>query len=130
MKRLFLVATFAFGLGAQTKMTAVDDAGYPRLVAAHKGKIVLVDFWATWCAPCRAEMPQLAKLDQKLRGRGFELVTVLFDEPGKEAAAAKILKDDGVSGPAFWAAYLLFGWLRQAVACMIDGARGGKSNAD
>ena len=46
-------------------------------------------------------MPQLVKLEQKLRARGFDLVTVSADEPEQEAAAAKVLKDDGVAGPAY-----------------------------
>jgi len=94
-------ASFAINLGAQQKLTPVNEAAYAKLVAAHKGKVVLVDFWATWCEPCRAEMPQLVKLEQKLRARGFELVTISADEPEQETAAVKVLKADGVSGPSF-----------------------------
>jgi cytochrome c biogenesis protein CcmG, thiol:disulfide interchange protein DsbE len=101
MKHVLVVSFFVATLCAQSKLTPVDEAGYAKLVAAHKGKIVLVDFWATWCEPCRAEMPQLVKLEQKLRARGFELVTVSADEPEQEAAASKVLKADGVSGPAY-----------------------------
>jgi cytochrome c biogenesis protein CcmG, thiol:disulfide interchange protein DsbE len=101
MKHVLLLSFFVATLGAQSKLTPVDEAGYAKLVAAHKGKIVLVDFWATWCEPCRAEMPQLVKLEQKLRARGFELVTVSADEPEQEAAASKVLKADGVSGPGY-----------------------------
>jgi thiol-disulfide isomerase/thioredoxin len=106
MKRALLlslaVATLgAQQLGAQQKLVPVNEAAYLKVIAAHKGKVLLVDFWATWCEPCRAEMPQLVKLEQKLRARGFDLVTVSADEPEQEAAAAKVLKDDGVAGPAY-----------------------------
>jgi thiol-disulfide isomerase/thioredoxin len=93
--------SFPMHLGAQAKLTPIDEPGYTKLVAAHRGKVVLVDFWATWCEPCRAEMPQLVKLEQKLRARGFELVTISADEPEQEAAALKLLKTNGVAGPAY-----------------------------
>ena len=101
MIRLLLLGSMAFMLAAQPKLTTVDEAGYPKLIAAHKGKVLLVDFWATWCKPCRAEMPELAKLDQKLRARGFELITISTDEPEQEANALKVLKNDNVSAPSY-----------------------------
>lgn len=61
---------------AQHRLAPLDESGYGKLVAAHKGKVMLVDFWATWCVPCRAETPELAKLASKLRARGFDLVTI------------------------------------------------------
>jgi len=88
-------------LAAQPKLTAVDESGYAKLVAAQKGKVVLVDFWATWCKPCRAEMPELVKLAQKLKARGFELVTISSDEPEQEAAAIKVLSANGVTGQTY-----------------------------
>jgi thiol-disulfide isomerase/thioredoxin len=105
MTRLLLLCYFATNfaacLGAQQKLTPVNESAYAKIIAAHKGKVVLVDFWATWCEPCRAEMPQLVKLEQKMRARGLELVTISADEPEQEAAASKVLKEDGVSGTAY-----------------------------
>jgi len=100
MKRFALMAVTAV-LFAQPRLAPVDQAGYAKLIAAHKGKVVLVDFWATWCKPCRVQTPELAKLDQKLRARGFELVTISNDEASKETAALKVLSDDGISGAAY-----------------------------
>jgi thiol-disulfide isomerase/thioredoxin len=82
-------------------LSTVDESGFQKLVAAHQGKVVLFDFWATWCEPCRAELPQLIRLQAKLKARGFELVTISADEPEQAADAEKLLKDSGAPLPAF-----------------------------
>src|SRR5580700_10678158 len=100
MKIILCVFALA-GLACAQKLTPLDEAAYAKLVVAHKGKVVLVNFWATWCKPCRAEMPDLAKLDQKLRARGFELVTILADEPDAQGAALNVLKQNSVAGVTY-----------------------------
>lgn len=87
-------------LAAQPGLTPLDEAGYRKLLASHKGRILLVDFWATWCEPCLAELPQLVQLEKKLRG-GFKLVTISADDPEQEADAAKFLRKSGVPLPAY-----------------------------
>jgi thiol-disulfide isomerase/thioredoxin len=98
MRILIAGLVFAGLAAAQPKLMAVDEAGYPKLIAASKGKVVLVDFWATWCKGCRAEMPELVKLALKLKARGFELVTISADETEQEAGAARVLKENNVAG--------------------------------
>jgi thiol-disulfide isomerase/thioredoxin len=49
-----------------------------------KNKVVLVNFWATWCGPCRREIPDLVALQEKYRGRGFEVVGLSLDDPEPE----------------------------------------------
>jgi thiol-disulfide isomerase/thioredoxin len=79
----------------------VDESGYQKLTAAHKGKVVLYNFWATYCVPCRAEMPELLKLRDRLQARGFELVLISADEPEQEASAEKLLKQRGFTGVSY-----------------------------
>lgn len=54
----------------------LDETGQDMTLEAYKGKIVLLNFWATWCAPCRHEMPSLNALNEELGGETFEVVTV------------------------------------------------------
>jgi peroxiredoxin len=54
-------------------------------LADYKGKVVLLNIWATWCAPCVAEMPSMQKLYQELKHEDFELLAVSVDESGAEA---------------------------------------------
>ncbi|HWZ54587.1 MAG TPA: TlpA disulfide reductase family protein [Verrucomicrobiae bacterium] len=51
----------------------------------YKGKVVLVNFWATWCAPCKVEIPWMIEFQQKYGPRGFTLLGVSMDEDGKKA---------------------------------------------
>ena len=53
-------------------------------LADYKGKVVLVDFWATWCPPCRIEIPWLIDLQQKYASRGFVVLGISMDENGAE----------------------------------------------
>jgi thiol-disulfide isomerase/thioredoxin len=51
-------------------------------VASLKGKVVLVNFWATWCDPCRAEIPSLIQFQQKYANKGFTLLGIAMDDDG------------------------------------------------
>lgn len=86
---------------AQDKLIPIDEAGFEKLVSSQKGKIVLADFWATWCVPCRKEMPQLVALQAKLKARGVELVTISADEPEQEKSALQFLKQHKVPGTVY-----------------------------
>ena len=54
----------------------IKEDGSEGMLSDHKGKIVLLNFWATWCAPCRKEMPMLSELQTELGGNTFEVVTL------------------------------------------------------
>ncbi len=90
-----LTAAALFG---QAKFQPVDEARYSKLVAEHKGKVLLVDFWATWCKPCRAETPAIVKMAAQLAAKGLDVVAISADEPEAEAAALKFLRENQVPG--------------------------------
>ena len=98
MKFLLAFGLLASSVFAQDKLAPVDGANLPTVLAAHKGKVVLANFWATWCVPCRKEMPELVKLSQKLAARGFDLVMISADEPAREAMAAGVLRENQAPG--------------------------------
>lgn len=66
-----------------------DLEGQTRALAAWRGKVVLLNFWATWCVPCRQEMPMLAKLQRDHATDGLQVVGVAIDQPQSVAAFLK-----------------------------------------
>ena len=77
-----------------------DLAGKPLSVANYKGKVVLVDFWATWCGPCVGELPNVLKTYEKYHPKGFEIIGISLDD--SKDALDKFIKDKGVSWVQFF----------------------------
>jgi thiol-disulfide isomerase/thioredoxin len=88
-------------LKAETGLTPLDEAAFRQVVAAHRGKILLVDFWATWCAPCREELPKLVSLHAENKQKGFDFITVSCDEPEQETEAVQFLTKQGAPEPHY-----------------------------
>jgi thiol-disulfide isomerase/thioredoxin len=65
-----------------------------------KGKVVLLNFWATWCPPCREEIPSMMKLNAFMAGKPYQMVAVSIDEGGK-AAIDSFFKETGFSLPTY-----------------------------
>jgi thiol-disulfide isomerase/thioredoxin len=81
-----------FAIGDSVDAYALPDLqGQTTALAKWRGKIVLLNFWATWCAPCRREMPMLAKLQRKYADHDLQVVGIAMDQPQSAAAFLKSL---------------------------------------
>jgi cytochrome c biogenesis protein CcmG/thiol:disulfide interchange protein DsbE len=67
--------------------TFPDINGKEVSLSDHRGKVVLVNVWATWCPPCRQEMPSMQSLYEKFKGENFEILAVSIDSEGRAAVA-------------------------------------------
>ncbi len=92
-------------------INGLNPAGKNTSLATLKGKVVLVDFWASWCGPCRAENPNVVKLYNKYKDRGFEIFSYSLDDKKDKWIAA--IEKDGLS----WTSHAseLKGW--QSAIC-------------
>ncbi len=68
----------------------VNKAGYDKIIAANKGKVVVVDCWATWCVPCRKAFPETVKLSKAYADKGVVVMSLSFDEPVKGQVPDKV----------------------------------------
>ncbi len=104
MKKILFVVVAAFvSIGAMAQIKIGDTAPeimLPNLkdsvvnLSSYKGKVVLIDFWASWCGPCRAANPSVVRLYKKYKGKGFEVFGISLDD--KKAAWLKAIKQDNI----------------------------------
>jgi len=85
------LAAVALAAAAETQLKPWEDREAPALVRNdldgksvslqdYRGRVVLVNFWATWCDPCREEMPSIERLREKMAGKPFDVITVNYGE--------------------------------------------------
>jgi|SRR5689334_18540615 peroxiredoxin len=71
-------------------------AGRTMKLSDFRGHPVILNFWATWCAPCRVETPWLVELDRRYRAKGVQILGVSLDDVGSEQAVATFNKEQGI----------------------------------
>lgn len=77
--------------------TAPDTSGHTISLKDYRGKYVLVDFWASWCGPCREENPAVVKAYQQFKDKNFDILSVSLDQSGKRAEWVKAIQKDGLT---------------------------------
>ncbi len=90
-----------------TDFTQDDENGNPVSLSSFRGKYVLVDFWASWCGPCRSENPNVVENFNKFKQKNFTVLGVSLDRPGQKDRWLQAIKDDKltwthVSDLKFW----------------------------
>jgi peroxiredoxin len=90
------------GIGAKApdfEAVTVDSAkeGQKRTLADYKGNVILLNVWATWCAPCRAEMPSIEQLHRTYTDKGLEVVAVSIDDPSARAGVYAFGQEFGLT---------------------------------
>jgi len=105
-KRLETARETAIGAYAMN-FTQNDTLGKPVSLSSFRGKYVLLDFWASWCGPCRAENPNVVKAFNEYKNKNFTVLSVSLDQPGKKQSWLDAIHKDGlawthVSDLKFW----------------------------
>jgi thiol-disulfide isomerase/thioredoxin len=88
------------GVGAKAptfSATTLTTPPQTKTLANYKNQVVFLNIWATWCPPCRAEMPSIEKLQQTYGTKGLKIVAVSIDEPGNDAGIRAFAKDLGLT---------------------------------
>ncbi len=93
------------GPDGRIKVALIDETGFGRVLDKHRGQVVLVDFWATWCGPCKELFPHTVDLHGKYADRGLAVVSVSLDDPDNRSAVHAFLVRKGATFDNFISRY-------------------------
>lgn len=85
----------------ESGLVPLDEAAFQRMITSQRGRVLLVDFWATWCAPCREELPKLVGLYSRYQQKGLSFVTISCDEPEQRAQALAFVEKQAAPRPYY-----------------------------
>jgi thiol-disulfide isomerase/thioredoxin len=91
-------ASFSQTVQKASPLVLKDLRGRTIRLSDYKGKVVLLNFWATWCPPCRAEMPDLIKMQREYRSRGLQVIGVTYP-PQEVSEVRQFIRKLGVNYP-------------------------------
>jgi len=107
LKKIFCIVLLGMFLlivcspaNAGRKVESIDHKELISEIAAYKGKVVVVNFWATWCPPCRLEIPHLVRLRKKHDPQEVLIIGVSMDE--NKSAVRDFLQENSLNYPVFW----------------------------
>jgi thiol-disulfide isomerase/thioredoxin len=93
----------ASDLEAAPDFTLNDLEGHPVTLSSYAGKVVILDFWATWCAPCRYEVPHLVELQERFGARGLQVLGVTLDRTQTAGDVIPFSRKYSMNYPILWA---------------------------
>jgi thiol-disulfide isomerase/thioredoxin len=91
----------AKALGAEVELALKDLFGAEQKLSAYRGRIVVLNFWATYCVPCRTEMPDLAAVQNEYAALGVQVIGASADEAGERAKVMQFIKETKVNFPVW-----------------------------
>jgi thiol-disulfide isomerase/thioredoxin len=91
----------ANALGSEAELALKDLFGAEQRLSAFKGRIVVLNFWATYCVPCRTEMPDLAALQNEYAALGVQVIGASADEAGDRAKVMQFIKETKLNFPVW-----------------------------
>lgn len=88
------------GVGTEApdfKVVTLDSVPRTKTLSDYRGDVVMINIWATWCLPCRVEMPSIEMLHQAYASKGLRIVAISVDDPGTEPQIRSFIKQYGIT---------------------------------